>query len=208
MVHEGPMTWFSKFRFRHPPEEREGHRGRAQRYSIHLPVHYRCRGEREWHRGITENISCTGLLFRGDELLRRDTPVEISFSLPPEITGRTEVRVACAGYIVRTVAPSQPEEPPLLAAAAILDYRVLYGEQRPEAALEKAAQQERARQWAAEIGRRFQEQLAIVVGNSEIVLSHPGLPEPLRRNLEQAKTAALRAAVLIEELAKPEGERL
>ncbi len=201
------MTWFSKLRFRRE-QLAEGQRRRAHRYPIRLPVRYRCRGERDWHRGVTENISCTGLLFRGDELVHPQTPVEISFSLPPELTGRTEVRVACAGYIVRTLAPGRPDEQPLLAAAAILDYRVLYGEQRPEAALEKAAQQERARQWAAEIGRQFHEQLAIVVGNSEIVLSHASLPEPLRRNLEQAKTAALRAAALIEQLARPEGDRL
>ena len=201
------MTWLSKFRFAR--RALSGQTPRAQRYPIRLPLHYRCRGEREWRRGITENLSCTGLLFRADELLPPQTAIEISFKLPTQITGRSEVRVACAGYIVRSIAPARSTEAPLLAAAAILDYRLLYGEQRPEANLEKAVQQERARQWAAEIGRQFNEQLAIVVGNSEIALAHPELPEALRHNVEQAKLAALRAASAIEQLAnRAEDDRL
>ncbi len=199
------MTWLSKFRLHR--QRTPGQTPRAQRYMIRLPVRYRCRGDREWRRGMTENISCTGLLFQTGEILPPQTPVEISFKLPTQITGRSEVRVACAGYIVRSITPARTNDAPLLAAAAILDYRLLYGEQRPEATLEKAVEQERQRQWAAQIGRRFNEQLAIVVGNSEIALAHPDLPEALRRKIEQAKLAALRASEIIEQLAT-EGDHL
>src|SRR5580693_43962 len=43
---------------------------RAQRFQLHLPLRYRRLGEQQWHVGTTENISRSGLLFAGDELLQ------------------------------------------------------------------------------------------------------------------------------------------
>ena len=40
---------------------------RAQRFNLHLPLKYRLLGEDGWHRGTTENISRSGLLFQAEE---------------------------------------------------------------------------------------------------------------------------------------------
>src|SRR5581483_1087399 len=43
---------------------------RAQRFNLHLPLRYRKLGEQSWRKGTTENISRSGLLFRGEEVLQ------------------------------------------------------------------------------------------------------------------------------------------
>lgn len=196
------MGWFSKLRRQGRTEKlREGQFIRATRFPLRVPLRYRCQGEREWHAGASENISCTGVLFRADRLLETTTPVELSFSLPTQITGDAEVRVFCAGYIVRSVRPELAMQAPALAAAAIVDYRLMYGQQRKEAALSEKAREYSAWGFASGTAREINDQLAIIVGKTEMVLSQAEVPDRLHRNLEEAKNAALRAASLIQRLA-------
>ncbi len=196
-----PVPWLSKFRLRRRllPDLplKSGQTERARRYALRLPVRYRCGGEQEWHESSTENISCTGLLFHTTQALVPKTPVEISFPLPGEIAGRTEVRVAGSGYVVRSIVPGHNGP---LAAAAVVRYRLLYGEKRPENGFARAMQRDSALEFASTIGREFNDQLAIIIGNSEILLSQPNLPEAVRRGIEQSKAAALRAATLVEQV--------
>src|SRR6266699_2737402 len=42
---------------------------RAERFPTRLPIHYRRRDKPDWYEAKTENISRTGVLFRGEHLL-------------------------------------------------------------------------------------------------------------------------------------------
>jgi len=70
-----------------------------------MPIRYRVSGESAWGEGVTENISRSGVLFRGQRLLKEGTSVDMSFVLPVEVAGGARAEVSCRGHIVRT----QPE---------------------------------------------------------------------------------------------------
>ncbi len=171
---------------------------RARRFAVRVPLRYRCRGEQGWHEGVTENLSCTGLLFRAQEPIEPRTPLELNFALPTQLAGPAEVQLSCDGYVAR-VARGNGETIPLL-AAALLRYRVLYPENRPETELHRNLRAQAAREFAAGLAREFNDQLAVIVGNSELILAHPDLPQQLTRNVERSKAAALRAAAIIDQL--------
>ncbi len=97
---------------------------RAQRFPLNMLLHYRVSGERNWREGRTENISRSGVLFRGEHVVEPNTPVEMSFVLPMEISGQGAAEVVCQGNIVRTVLATGTDTLPAL-AAAILDYQFL-----------------------------------------------------------------------------------
>ena len=99
---------------------------RAQRFNLHLPLKYRLLGEDDWRDGTTENISRSGLLFRGEEAIATNTQVEINLVLPAEIAGLSAAEVVCRGEVVRTVQPESSTVNPAL-AAKILQYHFQHG---------------------------------------------------------------------------------
>ncbi len=74
--------------------------GRATRFDVPVPLRYRSVGTSPWSEGRIENISRSGVLFRADEPLPVDTPVEMTFALP---VGPDARDVLCRGRVVRTV---------------------------------------------------------------------------------------------------------
>ena len=98
---------------------------RAQRFQLHLPLRYRRLGEKEWHVGTTQNISRSGLLFEGDDVLQPSVQLEINLVLPAEIAGLSGTEVVCRGEVVRTVEPEGKLSPAL--AARILQYHFQHG---------------------------------------------------------------------------------
>jgi len=100
---------------------------RAQRYTLQLPLKYRRLGEQEWRLGTTENISRSGMLFRGEEALLPKVLLEISLVLPAEIAGLTAAEVVCRGEVVRMVESETPSVTPAL-AAKILQYHFQPGQ--------------------------------------------------------------------------------
>jgi CheY-like chemotaxis protein len=105
---------------------------RAQRFNLHLPLRYRKIGEQNWRKGTTENISRSGVLFRGEEVLQPTVQLEINLVLPPEIAGLAPTEVVCRGEVVRTVQSADTKVSPAL-AAKILQYRFHHGSQIAEA---------------------------------------------------------------------------
>ena len=99
---------------------------RAQRFQLHLPLRYRRLGDNQWHMGTTENISRSGLLFQGDELLQPAAQLEINLVLPAEIAGLSETEVVCRGEVVRTIERAGDALSPAL-AARILQYHFQHG---------------------------------------------------------------------------------
>jgi hypothetical protein len=87
---------------------------RAHRYPLHLPVLYREVGDVAWHRGLTGNLSRSGVLFEAESLLPARTRLEIGLLL---IDGATAPQVMCQGVVVRSLAES------LEVAARISSYR-------------------------------------------------------------------------------------
>lgn len=74
---------------------------RATRYTVAMPLKYRRVGERDWHDGMAENISQTGILFRGDRGLTEQEVIEINFTLRgPSVPEPANSR-PCTAIIVR-----------------------------------------------------------------------------------------------------------
>lgn len=75
---------------------------RARRYEIGTLIRYRVRGEREWHEGVTENISISGVLIRTRQPLDPKTAIEMRFFLPIELDGECAAEVFCRGFVIRS----------------------------------------------------------------------------------------------------------
>jgi CheY-like chemotaxis protein len=105
---------------------------RAQRFNLTLPLRYRLLGEQDWKKGLTENISRSGVLFRAEEMLQPNAQLEISLVLPAEIAGLSAAEVVCRGEIVRSMQPENAQMNPAL-AAKILQYHFQHGGQMGQA---------------------------------------------------------------------------
>jgi len=104
-----------------------GDRARATRFNLRIPIRYRVSGEPAWGEGTIENISRSGVLFRGQRLLEEGTLVDMSFVLPVEVVGGTRAEVSCRGHIVRI----QPDAGPrAVLAATISSYHFGRGKDR------------------------------------------------------------------------------
>jgi len=109
---------------------------RARRIKFHdQEMKYRQAGAASWHRGMVENVSQTGLLFRGSELLPDNAEIEMILKMPREITGVEQAQVIARGMVVRTVPPEKGKGKAAI-AAGIWDYRVLHDKQEaPESSV-------------------------------------------------------------------------
>ncbi|MBZ5546067.1 MAG: PilZ domain-containing protein [Acidobacteriia bacterium] len=99
---------------------------RAQRFAIAMPIQYRSIHEINWLEGTVENISSTGVLLRGPQIMSVATPIQMRFELPAEFGGQTGALVVCRGEVVRALLPPAENAPKAL-AATILDYTFVRG---------------------------------------------------------------------------------
>jgi two-component system, cell cycle sensor histidine kinase and response regulator CckA len=120
---EGPMSAHAVVTAQIKGREKVA-RLRAKRFDLHLPMKYRSVGENGWHSGTTENISRSGMLFRGEEPVSTSAQLEIHLVLPAEIAGLSTAEVICRGEVVRTL---ESEAPTL--AAKILQYHFQHNSQ-------------------------------------------------------------------------------
>ncbi len=112
-----------KWRPWNPEESLEN---RAPRLATRNLLRYRPADGLAWREGRLENISASGVLFwakDADGVAERNTPLELSFTVPREMGGDGETRVLSRAYTVRAVQPAEPDAPPAL-AARIADYMV------------------------------------------------------------------------------------
>lgn len=72
----------------------------AQRFDFNLPVSIRCNGE--VFRGCTQNISGRGMAMLCDRELAQGSRIELTFSMPADITLAEAMRVRCNGLVLRT----------------------------------------------------------------------------------------------------------
>jgi hypothetical protein len=95
---------------------------RARRFELRLPVRYRVNGDSNWSNGTIENISCSGVLFRGEAFAEADTLLELSLVLPDRLIGQRAAQVLCKATVVRSRRLGNGGSQPAL-AAAISNYR-------------------------------------------------------------------------------------
>ena len=77
-----------------------------------------------WWPGRTENISYSGVLFRAEERINVNTPIELRVALSADTRERPHPEVFCHARIVRAVPPTQADPRPAL-AVSIEQYQLL-----------------------------------------------------------------------------------
>lgn len=96
----------------------------ARRFPLRLPVRYRLHGEQTWRRGETENVSGSGILFRGQAAARTGTSLELSVALPA-LSAEEAPEMICRGVVVRSAGTTDGKLPGL--AMRILHSRLQRG---------------------------------------------------------------------------------
>ena len=96
---------------------------RARRFDIEAPIMYRGKGEIEWHKGKSKNISRTGVMFTAEDAIPVGTEIEIHIVLnaiveaaEPAKAGAKGVPVNCKGEVVRNILVPWPEVFPTIGA--------------------------------------------------------------------------------------------
>jgi len=97
---------------------------RARRLRLDVPVRYRAKGQAFWREGVMENLSQSGVLFKCEEGLPKNSLVEMIFEMPEEISGQKNSSVLCQGKIIRCYLETKSDESTAL-AASVLDYKFL-----------------------------------------------------------------------------------
>lgn len=73
----------------------------ARRYDLSLPVLIRVPVERDAHDGKTRDISTRGVYFTIEDNLTAGAELDLTMTLPAEVTGGTEVFIRAIGKVVR-----------------------------------------------------------------------------------------------------------
>jgi hypothetical protein len=119
----------------HTREKRPSWTPRARRLKLDVALRYRVNSTSTWHEGIIENLSQSGLLFRGPQQLPVNALIEMVFEMPEEISGQKNRNVVCQGRVIRSKdvqdqAPTkdaqEPEASEGLLAASIVDYKFIH----------------------------------------------------------------------------------
>lgn len=102
----------------------------ARRYDLTLPISIRATAERVVARqvGRTRDISTRGLFFVIDRDMDAGSELDITLTLPAEITNGTDVIVRAQGKVVRIERRIEEGEPRLGVAAIIERYDIIRGE--------------------------------------------------------------------------------
>ena len=88
---------------------------RATRYSREIPSLYRVVGTNYWQRGLTMNISESGVLLQAASPLALHTRLEMTFQVSEPIGTFQVGQVACIGEVVRHAQPTESSPFPFAA---------------------------------------------------------------------------------------------
>lgn len=104
-------------------------RRNARRYDLSLPVIVRVPTERATNQnGQTRDISTRGLYFVVDQDLQAGSELDITLTLPAEVTNSTDVFVRATGKVVRVERRGEEGELRMGVAAVIERYDIIRGE--------------------------------------------------------------------------------
>jgi hypothetical protein len=123
----------------HTREKRPSWTPRARRLKLDSPVRYRVNHTSTWFEGCIDNLSQTGLLFRGPQVLPLNALIELVFEMPEEISGQKNRNVLCQGRVIRCKEAQHGKHKPAtqpadatfdkghsLLAASIVDYKFIH----------------------------------------------------------------------------------
>lgn len=101
----------------------------ARRYDLSLPIIIRVPTERalDTQQGKTRDISTRGLYFVVEQNLEAGSELDITLTLPAEITHGTEVFVRALGKVVRVENRSEDGDNRMGVAAVIERYDIIRG---------------------------------------------------------------------------------
>ena len=88
----------------------QAHAVRAQRFVEALPLLYRIAGEPAWQRGLTVNISASGVLLEAASPVAPQALIEVTFQVPQSSEGSKTQHMTHKGRVVR-LATATPETP-------------------------------------------------------------------------------------------------
>jgi len=102
----------------------------ARRYDLSLPIIIRVPAERmlDSQQGKTRDISTRGLYFVVDENMESGSQLDITLTLPAEITHGSEVFVRAVGKVVRVERRMEDGSARMGVAAMIERYDIIRGE--------------------------------------------------------------------------------
>ena len=102
----------------------------ARRYDLSLPVSIRVAIENEavFHTGKTRDISTRGVYFLFDNSLDAGAQLDLTMTLPAEVTGGTEVFIHAVGKVVRVDDRGDSGEHRVGIAAVIERYEIVRNE--------------------------------------------------------------------------------
>jgi len=102
----------------------------ARRYDLSLPIIIRIPTEQavDSQQGKTRDISTRGLYFVIDQNLEADSELDITLTLPAEVTHGTEVLVRALGKVVRVERRIEDSNTRTGVAAVIGRYDIIRGE--------------------------------------------------------------------------------
>jgi c-di-GMP-binding flagellar brake protein YcgR len=105
-------------------------RRNARRYDLSLPVIIRVPAERiaDTQKGKTRDISTRGLYFVLDQDLEAGSELDITLTLPAEVTHGTEVFVRAQGKVLRVERRMEDGSARMGVAAIIERYDIIRGE--------------------------------------------------------------------------------
>ncbi len=103
----------------------------ARRYDLSLPIIIRVPSERAMdssQQGKTRDISTRGLYFVIDQDLQAGSELDITLTLPAEITHGTEVFVRALGKVIRVEQRLEDDDLRMGVAAVIQRYDIIRGQ--------------------------------------------------------------------------------
>jgi hypothetical protein len=97
---------------------------RAQRFPIRAVMHYRIIGENRWYVGSVENMSSTGVLFRGEQVVHVNSSIEVAVNMSRNVADERGSKLVSLGNVVR-VSPADSGLGSAVMAAALSRLRIL-----------------------------------------------------------------------------------
>ena len=100
----------------------------ARRYDLSLPVLIRVPVERDACNGKTRDISTRGVYFVIENRLSAGAELDLTMTLPAEVTGGTEVFIRAVGKVVRVEKAPEDGDRHVGVAALIQRYEIVRNE--------------------------------------------------------------------------------
>jgi hypothetical protein len=71
----------------------------GQRFELQIPLRYRANGDSRQCRGVTKDIGCSRVLFRGEDLAELGGPLEVSLLVLNGVIKQRAAELFCRGVV-------------------------------------------------------------------------------------------------------------